>query len=236
LVNDMAEHLVKSYDEQLSILTNTIAKMGALAEKQIKDATEALLTNDQEFVDEIVGKDDRIDELEKDIEAQVVDLITMRQPMAIDLRETVSAMKISGDLERIGDLAKNIAKRSRYVSVKLPDNIKKTIGAASEKVQKNLKLVLDAFVNRDAKVAEMVWNSDEEIDNLIDISMNSVTEFMEGEKNYIKPAAHLLFMSKNLERMGDHATNIAETVYYLVTGDDIEGDRPKGQSDILSGQ
>ncbi|NCW79364.1 MAG: phosphate transport system regulatory protein PhoU [Pelagibacteraceae bacterium] len=223
----MAEHLVKSYDEQLSILTNTIAKMGALAEKQIKDATEALLTNDQEFVDEIVGKDDRIDELEKNIEAQVVDLITMRQPMAIDLRETVSAMKISGDLERIGDLA---------VSVKLPDNIKKTIGAASEKVQKNLKLVLDAFVNRDAKVAEMVWNSDEEIDNLIDISMNSVTEFMEKEKNYIKPAAHLLFMSKNLERMGDHATNIAETVYYLVTGDDIEGDRPKGQSDILSGQ
>ena len=232
----MADHLVKSYDEQLSILTNTIAKMGALAEKQIKDSTEALLTNDQEFVDEIVGKDDRIDELEKDIESQVVNLITMRQPMAIDLRETVSAMKISGDLERIGDLAKNIAKRSRHVTINLPDDIKKTVGAASEKVQKNLKSVLDAFVNRDAKAAEVVWNSDEEIDNLIDISMNSVTKFMETGNGNIKPATHLLFMSKNLERMGDHATNIAETVYYLVTGEDIEGDRPKGQSDIVSGQ
>ena len=232
----MADHLVKSYDEQLSILTNTIAKMGALAEKQIKDSTEALLTNDQEFVDEIVGKDDRIDELEKDIESQVVNLITMRQPMAIDLRETVSAMKISGDLERIGDLAKNIAKRSRHVNISLPDDIKKTVGAASEKVQKNLKSVLDAFVNRDAKAAEAVWNSDEEIDDLIDISMNSVTKFMETGNGNIKPATHLLFMSKNLERMGDHATNIAETVYYLVTGEDIEGDRPKGQSDIVSGQ
>ena len=232
----MADHLVKSYDEQLSILTNTIAKMGALAEKQIKDSTEALLTNDQEFVDEIVGKDDRIDELEKDIESQVVNLITMRQPMAIDLRETVSAMKISGDLERIGDLAKNIAKRSRHVNISLPDDIKKTVGAASEKVQKNLKSVLDAFVNRDAKAAEVVWNSDEEIDDLIDISMNSVTKFMETGNGNIKPATHLLFMSKNLERMGDHATNIAETVYYLVTGEDIEGDRPKGQSDIVSGQ
>ena len=232
----MADHLVKSYDEQLSILTNTIAKMGALAEKQIKDSTEALLTNDQEFVDEIVGKDDRIDELEKDIESQVVNLITMRQPMAIDLRETVSAMKISGDLERIGDLAKNIAKRSRHVNISLPDDIKKTVGAASEKVQKNLKSVLDAFVNRDAKAAEAVWNSDEEIDDLIDIAMNSVTKFMETGNDNIKPATHLLFMSKNLERMGDHATNIAETVYYLVTGEDIEGDRPKGQSDIVSGQ
>ena len=147
----MNEHIVKSYDEQLSILKNTIAKMGSLAEKQIKDATEAVLKQDQEFADAIVGKDDRIDDLEKSIEQQVVNLLTMRQPLAIDLRETVSAMKISSDLERIGDLSKNIAKRSRHLDQNIFDDINKNFSAASIKVQKNVKLVLDAFLNRDAK-------------------------------------------------------------------------------------
>ena len=234
----MNEHIVKSYDEQLSILKNTIAKMGSLAERQIKDATEAALKQDQGFADTIVGKDDRIDDLEKSIEQQVVNLLTMRQPLAIDLRETVSAMKISSDLERIGDLSKNIAKRSRHLDQNIVDDINKNFSAASVKVQKNVKLVLDAFLNRDAKLAEQVWFADEEIDSLVDICMNSILKCIEKSSDGSGAAAcsQMMFMSKNLERIGDHATNIAETVYFLVTGDYLEGDRPKGESDIVSGQ
>jgi phosphate transport system protein len=234
----MNEHIVKSYDEQLSILKNTIAKMGSLAEKQIKDATEAVLKQDQEFADAIVGKDDRIDDLEKSIEQQVVNLLTMRQPLAIDLRETVSAMKISSDLERIGDLSKNIAKRSRHLDQSILDDINKNFSVASIKVQKSVKLVLDAFLNRDAKLAEQVWYADEEIDSLVDICMNSILKCIEkyGEGGVAAACSQMMFMSKNLERIGDHATNIAETVYFLVTGDYLEGDRPKGESDIVSGQ
>lgn len=234
----MNEHIVKSYDEQLSILKNTIAKMGSLAEKQIKDATEAVLKQDQEFADAIVGKDDRIDDLEKSIEQQVVNLLTMRQPLAIDLRETVSAMKISSDLERIGDLSKNIAKRSRHLDQSILDDINKNFSAASIKVQKSVKLVLDAFLNRDAKLAEQVWYADEEIDSLVDICMNSILKCIEksGEGGGAAACSQMMFMSKNLERIGDHATNIAETVYFLVTGEYLEGDRPKGESDIVSGQ
>lgn len=234
----MNEHIVKSYDEQLSILKNTIAKMGSLAERQIKDATEAALKQDQGFADTIVGKDDRIDDLEKSIEQQVVNLLTMRQPLAIDLRETVSAMKISSDLERIGDLSKNIAKRSRHLDQSIVDDINKNFSAASVKVQKNVKLVLDAFLNRDAKLAEQVWFADEEIDSLVDICMNSILKCIEksGDGSGAAACSQMMFMSKNLERIGDHATNIAETVYFLVTGDYLEGDRPKGESDIVSGQ
>ncbi len=232
----MSEHIVKSYDEQLNILKNTIAKMGSLAEKQIKDATEAAIKQDQEFADKIVGKDDRIDDLEKSIEEQVVNLLTMRQPLAIDLRETVSAMKISSDLERIGDLSKNIAKRSRHLDKNIGHEINKNFSLVSEKVQKSVKIVLDAFLNRDTKLAEQVWNADQEIDRLVDICMNSILKCIEEKKDGAAAFSQLMFMSKNLERIGDHATNIAETVYFLVSGKYIEGDRPKGESGIVSGQ
>ncbi len=232
----MSEHIVKSYDEQLNILKNTIAKMGSLAEKQIKDATEAAIKRDQEFADKIVGKDDRIDELEKSIEEQVVNLLTMRQPLAIDLRETVSAMKISSDLERIGDLSKNIAKRSRHLDKNIEQEINKNFSLVSEKVQKNVKTVLDAFLKRDVNLAEQVWNSDEEIDRLVDICMKSILKCIEKTKDGAAAYSQLMFMSKNLERIGDHATNIAETVYFLVLGKYLEGDRPKGESGIVSGQ
>ena len=232
----MSEHIVKSYDEQLNILKNTIAKMGSLAEKQVKDATEAAMKQDQEFADKIVGKDDRIDDLEKNIEEQVVNLLTMRQPLAIDLRETVSAMKISSDLERIGDLSKNIAKRSRHLDKNIGHEINKNFSLVSEKVQKSVKTVLDAFLNRDIKLAEQVWNADQEIDRLVDICMNSILKCIEEKKDGAATFSQLMFMSKNLERIGDHATNIAETVYFLVSGKYIEGDRPKGESGIVSGQ
>jgi len=232
----MTTHIVKSYEEQLQNLNNAIVKMGGLAETQLENAVNALIDRDSEGADATIGRDDRIDDLEKNIEEKVVDLIAFRQPMAIDLRETVSAMKISSDLERIGDLSKNIAKRSRSADMELPDDIKKNIKAAAGLVQKNLKLVLDSYVDRDKDKAMKVWNSDEEIDNLVNVTMNSIIQFMSKNKNNIKGSTHLLFVAKNLERMGDHATNIAEIVYYLVTGDNIDGDRPKGTTGVVTGR
>jgi phosphate transport system protein len=232
----MTAHIVKSYEEQLQNLNNAIVKMGGLAETQLENAVNALIDRDSEGADATIGRDDRIDDLEKNIEEKVVDLIAFRQPMAIDLRETVSAMKISSDLERIGDLSKNIAKRSRSADMELPDDIKKNIKAAADLVQKNLKLVLDSYVDRDKDKAMKVWNSDEEIDNLVNVTMNSIIQFMSKNKNNIKGSTHLLFVAKNLERMGDHATNIAEIVYYLVTGDNIDGDRPKGTTGVVTGR
>ena len=232
----MTTHIVKSYEEQLQNLNNAIVKMGGLAETQLENAVNALIDRDSEGADATIGRDDRIDDLEKNIEEKVVDLIAFRQPMAIDLRETVSAMKISSDLERIGDLSKNIAKRSRSADMELPHDIKKNIKAAADLVQKNLKLVLDSYVDRDKDKAMKVWNSDEEIDNLVNVTMNSIIQFMSKNKNNIKGSTHLLFVAKNLERMGDHATNIAEIVYYLVTGDNIDGDRPKGTTGVVTGR
>ncbi len=231
----MTAHTVKLYEEQLQDLSSSIVKMGALAESQLQNAVNALIDKDQEAADETVGRDDRIDEMEKKIEEKVLDLIVLRQPMAIDLRETVSAMKISSDLERIGDLAKNIAKRSRSISVELPDDIKKNIRAVADLVQKTLKLVLDSYIDRDKEKAIKVWSSDEQIDNLVNVTMNSIIKFMSKDKVNIKSSTHLLFASKNLERMGDHATNIAEVIYYLVTGNNVYGERPKGTTGIVTG-
>lgn len=231
----MTAHTVKLYEEQLQDLSSSIVKMGALAESQLQNAVNALIDKDQEGADETVGRDDRIDEMEKKIEEKVLDLIVLRQPMAIDLRETVSAMKISSDLERIGDLAKNIAKRSRSISVELPDDIKKNIRAVADLVQKTLKLVLDSYIDRDKEKAIKVWSSDEQIDNLVNVTMNSIIKFMSKDKVNIKSSTHLLFASKNLERMGDHATNIAEVIYYLVTGNNVYGERPKGTTGIVTG-
>ena len=231
----MTAHTVKLYEEQLQDLSSSIVKMGALAESQLQNAVNALIDKDQEAADETVGRDDRIDEMEKKIEEQVLNLIVLRQPMAIDLRQTVSAMKISSDLERIGDLAKNIAKRSRSISVELPDDIKKNIRAVADLVQKTLKLVLDSYIDRDKEKAIKVWSSDEQIDNLVNVTMNSIIKFMSKDKDNIKSSTHLLFASKNLERMGDHATNIAEVIYYLVTGNNVYGERPKGTTGIVTG-
>ncbi|MDA1198208.1 MAG: phosphate signaling complex protein PhoU [Proteobacteria bacterium] len=231
----MTAHIVKLYEEQLQDLSSSIVKMGALAESQLQNAVNALIDKDQEAADETVGRDERIDEMEKKIEEQVLDLIVLRQPMAIDLRETVSAMKISSDLERIGDLAKNIAKRSRSISVELPDDIKKNIRAVADLVQKTLKLVLDSYIDRDKEKAIKVWSSDEQIDNLVNVTMNSIIKFMSKDKVNIKSSTHLLFASKNLERMGDHATNIAEVIYYLVTGNNVYGERPKVTTGIVTG-
>ena len=224
----MSEHIVSSYEGQLKTLHSTVLKMGALCESQFSNSIIALVKKDEELIDKIIGKDERIDELEKKVDDQVVNLITLRQPMAIDLRETVSAMRIAAELERIGDLAKNIVKRVKYIKVDLNNEEFSLIKTASELVQNNLKKTLDSYSKKDEQLALSVWNSDKEIDVIINKLLEDFLNNMKKEKKNIESLTHLLFVAKNIERIGDHSTNICEYVYFLIKGEEIKGNRPKG--------
>jgi phosphate transport system protein len=224
----MSEHIVSSYEGQLKTLHSTVLKMGALCESQFSNSIIALIKKDEELVDKVIGKDERIDELEKKIDDQVVNLITLRQPMAIDLRETVSAMRIAAELERIGDLAKNISKRVKHVKVDLNNGNFSLIKSASDLVQGNLKKTLDSYSKNDEKLALSVWSSDKEVDVIINKLLEELLNHMKNEKKNIESLTHLLFIAKNIERIGDHSTNICEYVHYLIKGEDIKGNRPKG--------
>ena len=226
-MNNNAPHTVKSYEDELKNLNLNIVKMGALCEEALKNSIESLVEKNQSKAENVITNDEKIDKFENIIEQQVVDLIALRQPMAIDLRETVTALKISSDLERIGDLSKNISKRSLFLSEDLDKQLIQNFKLLAEKVQKQLKSVIDAYLERSAEVAINVWENDEKIDEITNDCMQNSIDFLKKDKNNLQNGTHLLFISKNLERMGDHATNIAEQVYFLVKGEYLEGDRPK---------
>ena len=221
-------HIVKSYEEQLQLLKDTIVKMGTGVEKQLENTIQSLVKKDISLAEKSIKDDELIDKHEINIEEQVVNLIALRQPMAIDLRETVVALKVSSDLERIGDLAKNISKRLTKIGTDLPNDITKNFEIAGLKASKQVNAVLNSYLHRDKDTAENVWNSDEEIDQMTNSNMEAAVKHLEKNKNDIQKVTQLLFMLKNIERIGDHATNIAEQVYFLITGDYLEGDRPKG--------
>lgn len=226
-MNTNTPHTVKSYEEELKNLNNNIVKMGTLCEEALRKSINALITNNADEADKIIKNDEEIDKFENLIEQQVVNLIALRQPLAIDLRETVTALKISSDLERIGDLSKNIAKRSLLLSSNLSKNLIDILNSLSENVQKQLKSVIDSYLERSSSMAINVWESDEKIDNLTNQCMQASIDFLKDDPKNLQNGTHLLFVSKNLERMGDHTTNIAEQVYFLVKGEYLEGDRPK---------
>jgi phosphate transport system protein len=207
--------------------------MGALAESQFADSVMTLQKNNPDIVDRIVGKDERLDDFEKKLESLVIDLIALRQPLAIDLRETVSSMKISSELERVGDLSKNIAKRSLALKLPIENAIFKDLKNCAELVQKNLKLAMDAYAKRSADSALEVWIKDQNIDNVISALMEEILKFMKLNKKNLEDGTHLLFVAKNIERIGDHATNIVEQIYFLIRGTQIKGERPKGQDSIV---
>lgn len=226
-MNTNTPHTVRSYEEELKNLNNNIVKMGTLCEEALRNSINALITNNADEADKIIKNDEEIDKFENLIEQQVVNLIALRQPLAIDLRETVTALKISSDLERIGDLSKNIAKRSLLLSSNLSKNLIDILNSLSENVQKQLKSVIDSYLERSSSMAINVWESDEKIDNLTNQCMQASIDFLKEDPKNLQNGTHLLFVSKNLERMGDHTTNIAEQVYFLVKGEYLEGDRPK---------
>jgi phosphate transport system protein len=225
------EHIVRSYEEELSLLNNKIAKMGGLAEQVLGQAIEALERRDPELAAATIREDEAIDDLEKEIEEQAVVMIARRQPMAYDLRQIMAAIRISTDLERIGDLGKNIAKRAvAVVSERQPKQLMLGLKHMGELALVQLKDVLDSFIERDADRALKVWYKDEEIDAMYNSLFRELLTYMMEDPRNIGLCTHLLFGAKNIERIGDHATNIAETVYYMVEGRPIADQRPKGDN------
>ena len=225
----MVDHTVKSYDKELDTLERRIAEMGGIAEKMVIDAMDALANADSVLAHQIVATDPRLDALQREIENMAVMTIARRQPVAVDLRELIGAIRIAGDLERVGDLAKNIAKRTIKIGAeaRVPRAI---VGLKhmNEVATELMKDVLDAYAQRDVERAREVWERDVDLDALEDsVFRDLLTHMMEDPRN-ISFCAHLLFCSKNIERIGDHATNIAETVVYLVTGKPLPSERPRG--------
>ncbi len=225
----MSDHIVRAYDNELELLGRKIAEMGGIAEQMIADAMDALGSMNVELAKKVVASDVRLDTLQREIEEAAILTIARRQPMAVDLRNIVAAIRISSDLERVGDLAKNIAKRTIKIGSesRLPRAIV-GLNHMGKLASAQMKDVLDAYAQRDVERAQEVWARDAEIDALEDSVFRDLLTFMMEDPRNISFCTHLLFCSKNLERMGDHATNIAETVYYLVTGNNLPMDRPKG--------
>jgi phosphate transport system protein len=225
---DVAGHIVKSFEQELLRLGALMAEMGGLVESQVALACQAVLQRDGAAAAAAVETDPRVDALEHEVEQFVIRLIALRQPMAQDLRLIVASLKITGDLERIGDYAANVAKRSLVLEqFTLPFSLT-GLAHMSRLVQENLKTTIDAIGESDAEKAVEVWRSDENVDQIYNGLFRELITYMMEDPRNITPCTHLLFIAKNLERIGDHATNVAETVYYAVKGEQLGGVRPKG--------
>lgn len=224
----MADHIVKAYDEELSALAGRIAEMGGLAEMTVNNAVSALVSRDLELARATIDQDKKLDDLLQEIEMRLIEIIARRQPMGKDLREIVSAGRIANDLERVGDMAKNVAKRVIAIDAGL-NSKQLAIGVEhmTELALNQLKRVLDAYAGHDAKVAAEVREADAEVDAIYTSLFRELLTYMMEDPRNITQCAHLLFCAKNIERIGDHATNIAENVYYMVTGDRLNDERPR---------
>ena len=222
-------HIVKSYEEELQNLNDSLIKMGSLTESQLADSMEAIIKVDKESADKIIANDAKINELRAEIDNQIMTVLVKRAPMAIDLRITISTLKISHDLERIGDLAKSVAKKIKPLPHDLPKELIASLRRLGDLVQKQLRNVLDAYLNKSKESAITIWKNDEQVDDLTNAAMNEVADFLGKSKKNLELATHLLFVTKNIERAGDHITNIAESLYYLIEGEYLEGARPKGK-------
>jgi phosphate transport system protein len=227
----MMEHTTKAFDADLQDLARMVAEMGGIAEKQIGDSVDALVRRDLALAQRVISIDPKIDALQREIEDKSVLTIARRQPMAVDLRDIVAALRISNDLERIGDLAKNIGKRVAAIDGEFyPQKVVRGVEHMADLVLTQIKEVLDSYARRDVKQAIAVWHGDEEIDAVNNSLFRELLTYMMEDPRNITFCIHLLFCAKNIERMGDHATNIAETVHYMVEGHALPDDRPKGDT------
>jgi phosphate transport system protein len=225
----MSEHTMKAFDADLEVLSRMVAEMGGLAEKEIADSVTALSRHDLELAQKVIALDPTVDALQRAIEEKVILTIARRQPMAVDLRDIVGSLRVSNDLERIGDLAKNIAKRVLVLEGDIAfTQVIRGVEQMTKLVLAQLKQVLDAYAGRDAVKALEVWRRDEEIDAVNNSLFRELLTYMMEDPRNISFCTHLLFCTKNIERMGDHATNIAETVHYMVEGRPLADERPKG--------
>ena len=222
------EHTVRAYDEELDAITAELSRMGGLAEAEVTDSIRAISRRDVALAQAVIGRDAKLDELEADIERKAIRLIAIRQPVSDDLRRTVAAMKISMNLERCGDLAKNIAKRTLVIIETDPlTPLTRAIDRMGKLVLGRLSSVLDAYTRADLERALAVWSQDDEVDEHYNALFRELLTYMMGDPRTITACVHMLFVAKNLERIGDHATNIAEIVHYEITGEEMISERPK---------
>jgi phosphate transport system protein len=225
------EHTVRAYDAELDAITAELARMGGLAEAEVADAIRAIAKRDIPLAEAVIRRDARLDALEADIEQKAIRLIALRQPVADDLRRTIAAIKISSNLERCGDLAKNIAKRAVVIAQSDPlTPLTSSIERMGELVTTRLKEVLDTLATREVDRAVAVWMQDHEVDEHYDAIFRELLTYMMGDPRMITSCAHLLFVAKNLERIGDHATNIAEILHFEITGVGLTEQRPKSDA------
>jgi phosphate transport system protein len=224
-------HTLKAFDHDLQELSRMIAEMGGMAEKQVAEAVDALVRRDSTLAQRVATADASIDALQRELEEKAVLTIARRQPMAADLREVVGTLRITGDLERIGDLAKNIAKRVLALGDEFPPpKLIRGVEHMTDLLLAQLKQVLNAYARRNDEEALAVWRADEEIDAICTSVFRELLTYMMEDPRNISFCIHLLFCAKNIERMGDHATNIAETVHYIIQGRPLTDQRPKGDT------
>lgn len=230
-LNPKVDHTLKAFDTDLQEITRRVAEMGGLAERQIADAIQALVERDTDLAERVITTDPTIDAMQHEIEEKAILTIARRQPMAVDLREIVGAMRVCNDLERIGDHAKHIGKRVVALDLDLhPQKLIRGVEHMASLVQSLLKQVLDAYASHDLNAALAVWNGDEEVDALCTSLFRELLTYMMEDPRNITFCMHLMFCAKDIERIGDHATNIAETVYFMIEGRLITDQRPKGDS------
>ncbi len=231
----MTDHIVTSFDDDLKDLARRITEIGGMAERAVDDAVQALIHVDLNRAQQVIEDDRKIDILQRDIEEKAILTIARRQPMAQDLREIMAAIHIANDLERVGDLAKNTAKRVVAIGGEMqPKKLMHGVEHLSELALEQLKNVLDAYAARDLDTALSVWRRDNEIDVLYTSLFRELLTYMMEDPRNISLCTHLLFCAKNIERIGDHATNIAETLNYVITGKPMAEERPKKDNSSLT--
>lgn len=227
----MAEHTVKAFTEELDALTQEVARMGGLAENAVNDCIAAVGRRDTELAQSVMERDARIDAAQREVEKRAIKLFALRQPMASDLRVVLTAWRIAGELERVGDLAKNIAKRSLILNQAEPIQLTRSVERMGKIASAHLKQVLDAYANKDVQAAIGVWMQDDNIDAHYNSLFRELLTYMIEDPRTIGAGAHLLFIAKNIERIGDHGTNIAEYIHFLVTGEEIATQRPRANGE-----
>lgn len=218
-------HTVKSFGEELDRLSDDVARMGGLVETLVSDCLQAVMRRDGELADTVIERDHQVDQMERDIEKRVIRLFALRQPMATDLRMTIAAYRISHELERIGDLAKNISRRCRVLNESEPHHLTRGVERMGKLVVSQLHDVLNAFSAGSLDDAHKTMRTDDEIDENYNSLFRELLTYMMEDPRMISPSTQMLFVAKNLERIGDHSTNIAEMVHYVLTGEDLRRDR-----------
>lgn len=229
-----SEHIIKSYDEELRRLTSAITQMGGLAESQLAAAIDAVVARDSELAAGVVEGDAAVDRLEQEVDGLAVRLLALRQPMARDLREILAALRIAADLERIADYAANVAKRAIALNQTPAVKPVHALPRMAKLAQSLIADVLDAYVARDAEKAVAVWMRDEEIDEMYSGLFRELLTYMMEDPRTITACTHLMFMAKNIERAGDHVTNIAELVNFRSTGQNFAEARRKGSGALYT--